>query len=88
VNCAAIFYITCSIQAIAMNKLKRIMANIAPFITCFMVVCFFTVKKSMQQAESNGLIHQLKNEADEMYLNALITNLRADRLPGHRFIWL
>lgn len=59
-------HMACFVQAIAKDKPRRMIASIAPFIICFMAVCFFTVKKSMRQADSNGFIHQLINEMDEM----------------------
>jgi uncharacterized membrane protein YqjE len=46
----------------AAQKLRSMIARMAPFITCFMIACFWTVKKSMRQVESNGFIHQLINE--------------------------
>lgn len=42
-------------------------ASIVPLITYFMIVCFVTVKKVILHIEVNGFIHQLMNEAHEMY---------------------
>jgi hypothetical protein len=54
-----------AIAITAMQKLRMRMANMLPFITCFMIDSF-TVKKSIPQAASNSFIHQLANVKDEM----------------------
>ena len=51
---------------IAIKKLTRMAASIVPLITYFMIVCFITVKKVIQNTEVNSDIHQLMNEAHEM----------------------
>jgi hypothetical protein len=49
-NCAFIFYTELFIQAIATHKLQSRVAKMAPFITCFMVVCFFDCKEKYPAA--------------------------------------
>ena len=43
----------------------------APFATCFMVICF-ACKINNHGAGSNELIHQLTIEADEMWVSFLM----------------